>query len=407
MIATDTAVFTGMDIIAPTGIGIEDYWSATLAGTAGIRPIERFDASGYPVRLAGEVRGFDESVRVPARLVPQTDRMTQFALAAADGALTDSALDLDTVPEFGRAVVTANSSGGFEFGQRELENLWSRGSEYVGAYQSIAWFYAANTGQVSIRHGFKGNCGVVATEQAGGLDAAGQARRVLRNGAGVVLTGGTDASLCPWGFITQLRTGLLSTRTDPSRAYLPFDADANGFLPGEGGAMLVMEPYGSAAARGARVYGALTGYACGFDPPPGSPRPPVLGRVARRALDDAGIDPAQVDVVFADAAGTPALDRAEAAAIRDLFGRPVPVAAPKAMTGRLYAGGAALDLATALLCLRDQIIPAAAGVTADPRLDIDLVTDASRPAAIHTVLVLARGYGGFNAAAVLSLPGEE
>ncbi|MEU8819334.1 ketosynthase chain-length factor [Actinoplanes sp. NPDC048796] len=396
-----------MDVVAPTGIGVEEHWAATLAGTPAIGPIERFDASGYPVRLAGEVRGFDETVLVPPRLVPQTDRMTQFALAAAEGALNDSALDLSTVPEFERAVVTANSSGGFEFGQRELENLWSRGSDYVGAYQSIAWFYAANTGQVSIRHGFKGNCGVVATEQAGGLDAAGQARRVLRNGARVVLTGGTDASLCPWGFITQLRTGLLSTRTDPSRAYLPFDADANGFLPGEGGAMLVMEPYDSATTRGARIYGALTGYACGFDPPPGSGRPPVLARVARRALDDAGLGPGDVDVVFADAVGTPELDRAEASAIREVFRRPVPVAAPKALTGRLYAGGAVLDLVTALLCLRDQVIPAAAGVRVDPRLDIDLVTGAPRPAAISTVLVLARGYGGFTAAAVLSHPGKD
>jgi act minimal PKS chain-length factor (CLF/KS beta) len=350
------------------------------------------------------VTGFDTDARVPSRLIPQTDRMTHFALAAVEGALRDSAVDPATVPEFERAVVTANSSGGFEFGQRELQNLWAHGSDHVGAYQSIAWFYAASTGQVSIRHGFKGNCGVVATEQAGGLDAAGQARRVLRNGAKVVLTGGTDASLCPWGFITQLRTGLLSTRTDPARAYLPFDADANGFLPGEGGAMLVMEPWGAARERDApTVYGALAGYACGFDPPPGSPRSPALLRTAGQALRDAELGPDDVDLVLADAAGIPELDRAEASVIRELFRRPVPVAAPKSMTGRLYAGGSALDLATALLCLRDQVIPPAIGVTEPaPGLDIDLVTGQHRPAEIRNVLILARGYGGFAAAAVVS-----
>lgn len=195
----DAIVVTGMSVIAPNGIGLEDYWAATLAGRSGIRPLQRFDARSYPVRLAGEVPGFVASERVPGRLVGRTDRMTHFALAAADWALADARIDLAALGEYDGAVVTANSSGGFEFGQREMQNLWSSGPRSVGAYQSIAWFYAANTGQVSIRHGLRGPCGVIASEQAGGIDAAGQAMRTIRQGARMVITGGTDASLSPGG----------------------------------------------------------------------------------------------------------------------------------------------------------------------------------------------------------------
>lgn len=395
-------VFTGMSVIAPNGIGVEPYWRATLAGTSGIGPIRRFDPSRYPVRLAGEVADFPQDA-VPSRLAPETDRMTHLALAAARWALEDARLEPATVGEYGGAVVTANSSGGFEFGQRQLQNLWTRGGRAVSAYHAIAWFYAASTGQISIRHDLRGHCGVIATEQAGGIDAAAQARRVLRDGGSMVLTGGTDASLSPWGFVTQLATGLLSTRPDPARAYLPFDREACGYVPGEGGAVLVLEPAAEAQARGApQVYGRLGGYAATTDPAPGSPRPPALRRAVTGALDDAGLKAADIDVVFADAMGVPEHDAREARALEEVFGPyGVPVTAPKSMTGRLYAG-AALDIATALLALSRGRIPPTAGVRAPaPEHRLDLVTGAPRAGPLRNALVLARGHGGFNAALVL------
>ena len=163
------AVVTGLGVLAPNGMGIEEYWTATTQGRSGIRPISRFDASSYPVRIAGEVADFVEKQHVPSRLIAQTDRMTHFALAATGWALADANADPKQFPDFETAVVTANSSGGFEYGQRELANLWTKGSTYVGAYQSIAWFYAASTGQISIRHGMRGPCGVICSEQAGRL----------------------------------------------------------------------------------------------------------------------------------------------------------------------------------------------------------------------------------------------
>lgn len=405
--AATGAVVTGIGIVAPTGIGIDEHWQAVLVGKSGIGRISRFDPSQYPVKWAGEVPEFVAKDMVPNRLIPQTDHWTHMGLAAAESALADAGADPARLPEFELAVVTASSSGGTEFGQHEMERLYQHGPSWVGAYQSIAWFYAASTGQISIRHGMRGPCGVLCCEQAGGLDAIGQARRLTRSGSRLVVTGGTDASLCPYGLVAQLSNGRLSPIDDPTRAYLPFDVDASGYLPGEGGAILVVEEASSAAARGVGAgYGAVLGYAAGFDPPPGSQRVPALRRTIERALADAGVRPSDVDVVFADAAGVPELDRQEAGAISAVFGpRGVPVTAPKTLTGRLYGGGAALDVATALLALRHGVIPYTAGPTRlAPGCDIDLVLEEPRRRPLRVALVLARGYGGFNAALVLRRP---
>ncbi|UOZ08283.1 ketosynthase chain-length factor [Amycolatopsis sp. WQ 127309] len=400
-----STVVTGIGVVAPTGIGATAHWEAVLAGKSGIARIDRFDASGYPVRHAGQVPGFSARERIPGRLIPQTDHWTHLGLAAAADALADAALDPAGVPEFEMAVVTSSSSGGTEFGQHEMERLYQNGPSWVGAYQSIAWFYAATTGQISIRHGMRGPCGVLACEQAGGLDVLGQARRLIRGGSRVVVSGGTDASLCPYGLVAQLSAGGLSTVDDPARAYLPFDVEASGHLPGEGGAILIAESADSARERGVEAYGVIAGYAAGFDPPPGSDRPPVLRRTIARALADAGVAPSEVDVVFADASGVPAADLIEARALVETFGPgSVPVTAPKTLTGRLYGGGAALDVATALLAMRAGIVPHTVGPERlAPGCDLDLVTR-PRDADLRTALVLARGHGGFTAALVLRRP---
>lgn len=400
------AVVTGLGVIAPTGLGVEEYWSATLRGRNAIGTVSRFDPARYPVRLAGEVRGFDPAAHLGGRLMAQTDPVTRLSLAAADWALADAGLDTAEVGEFEIGVVTASTSGGFEFGQRELANLWSKGGQHVSAYQSFAWFYAVNTGQISIRHGLRGPSGVLVTDQAGGLDAVGKARRELRRGGKVALTGAVDSSLCPWSWAAHLAGGDLSTQPDAKRAFVPFDAAASGYIPGEGGAIIVLEDAGAARERGARVYGVLAGYAAGFDPRPGSDRPPALRRTIEAALADAGLGPDDIDVVFADGYGVPAKDAEEAAALAAVFGpRGVAVTAPKTMTGRLYAGGGALDLAAALLSIRDGVIPPTTNVdTLAPGCDLDLVTGTPREARVRAALVLARGRGGFNAAAIVTAP---
>ncbi|MFF0470881.1 ketosynthase chain-length factor [Micromonospora zamorensis] len=399
-----TTVVTGVGVVAPNGLGVDSYWKATLDGVSGIGPLTGFDTSRYPARLAGQIRDFDARDHIPGRLLPQTDVSTRYALAAADLALADAGVRTDALPDYDMGVVTANALGGFAFTHREFHKLWSQGPHYVSVYESFAWFYAVNTGQISIRNGMRGPSSAVVTEQAGGLDAIGHARRTIRLGTPLMLTGGVDSALDPWGWASHLSSGRVSLVDSADRAYLPFAADATGYLPGEGGAILVLEDEAAARRRGAGAgYGNVVGYAATFDPPPGSPRPPALRRAAEAALADAGIGPADVDVVFADAAGVPDLDRAEAQALREIFGpRGVPVAAPKALVGRLFAGGGALDVVTALLAIRDGVIPPVPHTVEVPDdYGLDLVHGEARQASVSYALVLARGKGGFNSAIVV------
>lgn len=398
-----TTVITGIGIATPHGLGIEDYWAATLVGKNAIGRVTRFDPSGYPATLAGEIDGFVAEEHLPGRLIPQTDRMTRLALVAADSAFEDAGVRPGDVAEFDMGVVTASTAGGFEFGQNELKKLWSQGSQYVSAYQSFAWFYAVNSGQISIRNGMRGPSGVVVSDQAGGLDALAQARRQIRRGSALILSGGFEAPICSWGWVAQLAGGRISTSQDPERAYLPFDADARGYVPGEGGALIVLEDGEAAARRGARqIYGEIAGYGATFDPRPGSGRESGLRRAVELALTDAGLEPGEIDVVFADAAGTPELDRIEADALTAVFGaRAVPVTAPKTSTGRLYSGAAPVDVVAAVLSMREGLIPPTTNVRPAPEYGIDLVTGQPRAARVRAALVIARGHGGFNSAVVV------
>ncbi|MFF4542014.1 ketosynthase chain-length factor [Streptomyces aureus] len=399
---TASVVVTGLGIASPNGLGVKDYWSATLGGKNGIGRITRFDPSSYPARLAGEIPGFVAEDHLPSRILPQTDRVTRLALVATDWALQDAGVDPAQMSEFDMGVITASAAGGFEFGQGELQSLWGRGSQYVSAYQSFAWFYAVNSGQISIRNGMKGPAGVVVSEGAGGLDAVAHARRQIRKGTSLIVTGALDASICPWGWVAQLSTGKLSTSDEPARAYLPFDRDCRGYVPGEGGAILITEDADAARARGARSYGEIAGHGSTMDPRPGSGREPGLRKAIELALADAGADPGDIDVVFADGAGDPEPDRTEAQAITAVFGaRAVPVTVPKTMTGRLYSGAAPLDLAAAFLAIRDGVIPPTVHVDPCPDHLLDLVLDQPRPAPVRSALVLARGSGGFNSAMVV------
>jgi minimal PKS chain-length factor (CLF/KS beta) len=404
---TRPPVVTGIGIVAPNGLGTEEYWKATCAGMSGIRAVGRFDAARYPSRLAGEVPGFEAQEHLPSRLLPQTDHMTRLALVAADRALEDADVGRHTLAALDKGVITASSAGGFEFGQRELEKLWSLGSEYVSAYQSFAWFYAVNTGQISIRHELKGPSGVLVTDQAGGLDAIAQARRQLRRGSKLIVCGGVDGSICPWGWVAQIASGRLSTSDDPTAAYLPFDTRAAGHVPAEGGAILILEDADAARQRAApKVYGEIAGYAATFDPRAGSRRGPALRRALENALADAALRSSDVDVVFADAAAIPDLDATEADAIAAVFGeRGVLVTAPKTMTGRMYAGAAALDVAAALLAIRDGLIPPTINTRPAQHYPIEMVIGEARRVQVRAAVVIARGHGGFNSVVVVRRAG--
>jgi 3-oxoacyl-(acyl-carrier-protein) synthase len=334
------------------------------------------------------------------------------ALAGAQMAFSDAEFEPFAHDAYSMSVITASSSGGNEFGQREIQALWGKSPKFVGAYQSIAWFYAATTGQISIRHNMMGPCGVVVSEGCGGLEALQHARRTIRRGTDTIVSGGFEAPIGPYALACQMTTGHLSTEKEPAAAYRPFDARANGYVPGEGGAILLVENAERAQERGApQVYGEVAGYGATHDAYHHSRPAPdgrQFARALRLALADAGIGAGDVDVVFADAAGVPEADAIEAGVIKEVFGDRadrVPVTAPKTLTGRLYAGAAALDAAAALLSMRDGVIPPMTNLD-EPAAgcDLDFVTGSARSADVRTVLINARGYGGFNSAMVLRRP---
>ncbi|MET8681490.1 beta-ketoacyl synthase N-terminal-like domain-containing protein [Streptomyces sp. NPDC004647] len=400
------SVVTGIGVIAPNGVGTDAFWKATKEGVSVLDLVTREGCGHLPLRVAGEVREFDPATMIEERYLVQTDRFTHFAMAAAGLALADAGLDLTdgSTSPFDVGVVTAAGSGGGEFGQRELQRLWGQGSRYVGPYQSIAWFYAASTGQISIRGGFKGPCGVVASDEAGGLDALAHAGRGIRRGTDAVVVGAAEAPLAPYSIVCQLGYADLSRSDDPARAYLPFTADACGFVPAEGGAMFVVEEETVARRRGVRVRAYVSGHAATFTgASEWEQSRHGLAHAIRGALEDAQAAPEEIDVVFADALGVPEADRAEALAISDALGRHarrVPVTAPKTGIGRAYCGAPVLDAAAAVLAMEHGLVPPTPGVV-DVSHDLDLVTGGARPAELRTALVLSRGLMGSNAALVL------
>lgn len=401
-------VVTGVGIVAPGGTGCSAYWKNVLAGESRLGRISTFDPEPYATTVAGEVVDFVVEDHVDSRLVVQTDRWTWTAFAAAGEALRAAAIEPADLDPYAMSVVLASSSGGNVFGQRELQRLWSDPARTVSAYQSIAWFYAASVGQLSIRHGMKGPSRVLAAESAGGLDSVADAVRTIRRGTPVVLAGGTEAPLSPYAIACQQRGGAMSTRTDPARAYLPFDVDATGYVPGEGGAVLVLEDLGHALARGApSILVEVAGWAATHDGAPtvrhGEAPVGQYARAMAGALDRAGVRPAEVDVVFPDALGVPAYDRAEAAALREVFGPAGPrlVTTQKPLVGRLHQGGAALDVATALLAMEHGVVPASAtpGRPA-PGCELAFATGPRRKR-VDVAMIIARGYDGFNSSLVL------
>ena len=399
------AVITGLGVIAPSGNDADRHWKALFDETTKIGRISLFDPSSYPVTLAGEVRDFDPDEHVASRLKVATDRWTWHGLAASQQALDDSGVDLSTMDPYDAAVALASSSGGNEFGQGELQQLWATADGAVSVYQSIAWFYAASVGQVSIRHQLKGQSCVLVSESAGGLDSFAQASRTIRRGTKVVLAGGTEGPLSPYALACQLRSGWLSTGTDPERAYLPFDSAAAGFVPAEGGAVLLVEELDHARDRGAEIYGEILGWGATHDGRASRPgdggSAEQLVRAMRLALERSGATASDIDVLFPDALGVPEHDLVEAQAIREVLGD-VPVSTQKAQLGRLYQGGAALDVVTALQAMRYDMLPPVTSQLTDPAPGCELnfvrTPTASR---VRLAMVNARGFDGFNTSLVV------
>lgn len=405
---TGEAVITGVGVIAPAGIGRKEFWSGVLSGQSFLTPITRFDTSKFVSKVAGVVQDFQPARTIDSRIIAQTDRWTHFDLVCAKEALADAGLDLQQEDQTRIGAVFAAGTGGNEYGQQQLHLCWQKGPRYVSAFQSIAWFYAASIGQVSINNGIRGYGRNICAEAAGGLIALAHAAKIIAQGVcDVVIVGGSEAAIAPYAFACYQASGLMSAETG-NYPYRPFDATRSGPIMGEGGAVFCVESREHAQRRDANIYATIAGGGQSFDGtrtrgPENSGR--AYAHAMHRALTEAQVNASDIDWVLCDGLGTRDGDIAEVNALQCVFNGDaayVPASAPKSMFGRLFNGASTVDVAMALLGLREDVVLPTVGYTQpDPECQIDCVPNTPRSRRMKNILVGARGFAGFNSALVL------
>jgi 3-oxoacyl-[acyl-carrier-protein] synthase II len=396
-------VVTGLGVVSPVGIGVDAFWDALLRGESGIGHITRFDPGRLPVRIAGEVRGFDPVAHLPRRDVVRTDAFIQYAMVAARQAVADAKLDLEDRGE--RVGVSLGSAmGGIPLLMAMYDVLQREGPEAVSAYAMPGFLPNMAAGWVSMRTGARGPIGAASTACAAGNQAIGDAFRAIQRGdADAMLAGGTDALVHPVVVASFCALRALSTRNDePRRASRPFDKNRDGFVLAEGAGVLVLEELGVARARGAHAYAELVGYGLTADAHhPTAPSTDGPTRAMRLALADAGLAPEDVDYVNAHGTSTPHNDTNETHALKQVFGAHAGrllVSSTKSMTGHLIgAAGAVEAIATALAVERDLIPPTINYETPDPECDLDYVPNHARRATVRAAISNAFAFGGANA----------
>lgn len=403
-----TLVITGMGAVTPVGIGVDAYWRALIDGKCGVGPITRFDASGLPVQIAAELKGFDPADYMPKQLARTMDPFMQFAFAAAEEALADSALPVGAEPDrigivMGTAMdgvtTVAQTQAAFDAGRRV-------GPRFVP--MTIGNIAAA---QIAIAHGIHGPSLTLNTACSAGGDAMMTAAMLLKTGeADAVLAVGGESILCPIVVSGLSQAKALSRRNDdPEHACRPFDLDRDGFVIGEGGGALVIETEEHALARGAKIHAVLAGYANTSDAHHvTAPCPDGAGAAAcmQRALARAGMQPSDIGYINAHGTSTTLGDKAETLAIKAVFGRresAPPVSATKSATGHLMGAGGLTEAIACIRAIQDGILPPTLHLdTPDPDCDLDYVPNAARRADISAAMSNSLGFGGQNSSIILS-----
>jgi len=407
----EAAVITGIGVITPAGIGVSDFWEGMVSGKSFISAITSFDTSHFTSKVAGIVENFDPATFLDPRIIIQTDRWTQFDLICAQQAIADAGLQIGDEGPTKVGAVFAAGTGGNEYGQQQLHICGSQGPKHVSVYLSIAWFYAASIGQVSIQNKIRGYGRNICAEAAGGPIALGHAAKTIEQGiCDAIVVGGCEAPLAPYTFASHQASGLMSPE-DGRYPYRPFDATRAGTIAGEGGAGFCVESKQHALKRDAHVYAEIAGWGQSFDGiltrEPASDGQ-AYARAIQQALQMARIGSEEVDWIICDGLGTQDGDISEVKALQSVFGNSlsnIPASAPKSMIGRLFNGGSTVDIACALLGLQtDTILPTIGFTQADINCPLDCVPNQARNGHIRNVLVGARGFGGFNSAIILKRP---
>jgi len=398
-------VVTGMGVISPVGPDVPTMWQNLTAGRSGIAPVTLFDASDLEVRIAGEVREFDPTDYMSAKEGRRSDRVAQFAIAALGEAWAQSGLVVDEHNARDVGVIVGVGMGGIRTYSRELDVLREKGPRRVSPFLIPMITVDVPAVQIALRTGARGPNLGVSSACATGADAIGQAYETIRRGhAQAMFAGGFEAAVTPIGIAAFDRMRALSHRNDdPAGASRPFDADRDGFVMSEGGALLVLEELSFALERGAEPLAELIGYAATSDAVHLT-APDAEGTGAAHcmtlALQRAGVNSDEVSYINAHGTGTPTGDPAETWSIKRALGERayrVPVSSTKSMTGHLLGGTGALEAVVCIQALRTGVIPPTINLhTPDPACDLDYVPGQARRAELDVALSNSFGFGGHN-----------
>ncbi len=401
-------VVTGMGIISPLGIGVEENWSAIINGKSGIGPITRFDTESFPVKFAGEVAGFDAERYMGHKEVKKMDRFIHFAVAASDYALKDSGYEITEKNAERVGVQVGVGLGGLPAIEKYHNLYKERGVRKISPFFIPMVIANLASGQVSIHSGAKGPNTCVVTACATGTHSIGDAARLIQYGdADVMIAGGTESvitPLCVGGFHAAKA---LSTRNeDPEGASRPFDKDRDGFVIGEGCGVVVLEEYEAAKKRGAKVYGEIIGYALNGDAyhiTSTSPNGEGAARCMKLALKNAGINNNEVQYINAHGTSTGA-DSTESQSIKSAFGHnayDLSISSTKSMTGHLLGAAGGVEAIYTLLAISRGILPPTINYnTPDPECDLDYTPNQARELNVTTAISNSFGFGGTNAVLV-------
>jgi 3-oxoacyl-[acyl-carrier-protein] synthase II len=400
-------VVTGLGLVCPVGIGVEESWQALVAGKSGIAPITHYDASTYPTRIAGEVKGFDPEKFMERKEARRSDRFIQFALAAADMAVKDAGIDFEKEDPERVGVIVGSGMGGLATIEDTHKTLMERGVRKVSPFFIPAIIINLAPGQIALRWGLKGPNFSPVSACATGNHSIGDAMIYVQRGmADVMIAGSTEATLTPLGLAGFCAARAMSERNDaPEKASRPFDKDRDGFVAAEGAGLLVLEEYEHARKRGARIYAELCGYGASCDANHvTSPAPEGEGgqRAMRLALADAGLRPEQVGYVNTHGTSTPQGDIAECQAIRRVFGARADgglvVSSTKSMTGHMLGAAGGAEAVFAVKSLQTGVVPPTVNVEEqDPECVLDVVPNVARQVRLEAVISNSFGFGGTNA----------
>ena len=404
-------VITGMGVVAPNGIGIENFWDSLVQGRSAVRRISHFDASSYPCQVAAEVPDFDPTDYMDPKTAKRLARFAQFALAASKMAIEDSKLDLDKLDSYRIGTIIGTGLGGGDCSEMQHNIFLEKGIKRLNPYASMMICSHAAVGSIGCELGLKGVNTTVASACTSGLDAICLASNsILLGDADIMLAGAGEAPITPYIVALFCASNILA-RNDgsrPDKALKPFDVNSSGIVLGEGGAVIVLEDLQNALKRQANIYAEILGYASvneGYDMFEKNPNGDAGRMAMRKALENARLNPHEIRYINAHGNGQPEFDLHETSAIKKTFGKfayEIPVTSIKPITGQSFAVTGVLQMITSVLVIKNGLIPPTINhITPRPNCDLDYVPNHFRKAEVNVALMNAMGFAGSNTVVVI------